>query len=143
MKVDDPKQLSGILNSYGTTCIITEVELPLAPSQNWMEVLVAFDSEKSALEFCLEVGYCPTVDKKSLSCFQWPFPAFLPDIRDLTPSANHVVILTVAYGSHVHAINMATEFKGHVIRTDAAEFESLVNYSWNYSLKVCNVMLCS
>jgi hypothetical protein len=71
-----------------------------------------------------------------MSCFQSALPIVLPEIRDLTPPNNHVVILIVAYGSHVQALNMTTIHEGVVTRAEFADPENLLNYSWNFSLKV-------
>jgi len=135
LSITEPDQVAGILSSCGTNCVIADVEIPLAPSQNWMELVVAFENIEDALPFAYGLGDCPTVDTKSLSFFQYPISATIPTIKETLPEKHHVIIALVAYSSHRQAIHLAREFKGKPISTEQLQVTKLTDYSWNHSLK--------
>jgi FAD/FMN-containing dehydrogenase len=79
-----------ISRAYGTTGIITELEMPLAPTQPWTDVIVAFDDFVECVQFAHSIAMADGIGKKLLSPAQWPLPqhfaafqAFCPDGKNL------------------------------------------------------------
>ena len=56
-----------INRAYGTTGIITALEMPLAPAWQWIDVVVAFDDFMDAVAFGHEVALADGIVKKLLS----------------------------------------------------------------------------
>ncbi|MEM6460370.1 MAG: FAD-binding oxidoreductase [Pseudomonadota bacterium] len=50
------RELHKVTHAYGTNGIITEIELPLAPAYEWVDVLVAFQSFMDATRFSDMIG---------------------------------------------------------------------------------------
>jgi FAD/FMN-containing dehydrogenase len=48
--------LPRVSHAYGTNGIITEIEMPLAPAYDWVELLVAFDDFTDAATFALRLA---------------------------------------------------------------------------------------
>ena len=63
-----------ISRAYGTTGIITTLEMPLAPAQAWIDVIVAFDDFIQAVRFGHAIALSDGIVKKLLSPIQWPLP---------------------------------------------------------------------
>jgi FAD/FMN-containing dehydrogenase len=61
-------------HSYGVNGIITEVEIPLAPAQDWVEILVAFDDWMVCLRTGWAVAHHEGLWLKQLAAVQSPAP---------------------------------------------------------------------
>lgn len=59
-------------HSYGVTGIITELELPLAPAQRWLDAVVAFDDFLSAARFGRLFAESPGLVKKQCAVMAPP-----------------------------------------------------------------------
>jgi hypothetical protein len=62
--------------AYGTTGIITRVEMPLAPAWPWIDVAVAFSNYMDAVQAGYEVALADGIIKKVVSCVAAPLPSF-------------------------------------------------------------------
>lgn len=66
--------LDKVQHAYGVTGVITEVEMPLVAVQNWVEVLLSFDTWQA----CINCGWAmldqPDVILKQLAAIQSPAP---------------------------------------------------------------------
>ena len=49
-------ELPRVLHAYGTNGIITEVEMPLAPAYDWVEMFVGFDDFMDCARFGLNLA---------------------------------------------------------------------------------------
>jgi FAD/FMN-containing dehydrogenase len=103
-----------ISRAYGTTGIITELEMPLAPAQSWIDVIVAFDDFIDAVRFGHAIAMADGIVKKLLSPVQWPVPqhfaafsAHCPERKSLLSamigemSLESFATLLVAYGGTI------------------------------------------
>src|SRR6266436_1594299 len=63
-------------HAYGTTGIITALEMPMAPAWNWIDVVVAFADFFDAVEFGLDAALADGVVKKLITAIVWPIPEF-------------------------------------------------------------------
>src|SRR5580692_2068797 len=70
-----------ISRAYGTTGIITALEMPLAPAQPWIDVIVAFDDFIEAVRFGHTIAMADGIVKKLLSPVQWPLPQHFAAFR--------------------------------------------------------------
>src|SRR5262249_55448234 len=63
-----------ISRAYGTTGIITALEMPLAPALPWIDVIIAFDDFVQAVRFGHAIALADGIVKKLVSPVQWPLP---------------------------------------------------------------------
>ncbi len=59
-------------HSYGVTGILTELELPLAPLEHWIDMVVAFDDFRSAAAFGKAFAGTPGIVKKQCAVMAAP-----------------------------------------------------------------------
>jgi FAD/FMN-containing dehydrogenase len=63
-----------VSHAYGVNGIITEVEMPLAPAYDWVDVIVGFDDFNAAAAFANALGEQDGILKKQLAAVQAPVP---------------------------------------------------------------------
>ena len=88
-----------INRAYGTTGIITALEMPLAPAQPWIDVVVAFDDFLAAVEFGHAAALSDGIVKKLLSPITWPLPSYFGALKSCCPEGKSVLIAMIAEGS--------------------------------------------
>ncbi len=63
-----------VSHAYGVNGIITEVEMPLAPAHDWVDVIIGFDDFFAAAAFSNALGEQDGILKKQLATVQAPVP---------------------------------------------------------------------
>jgi len=122
--------------AYGTTGIITCLEMPLAPAWEWIEVVVAFADFLEAVQFGLDVALADGIVKKLVSPIAWPIPSYFTAIRAHCPDGRSLLIAMIA------APSLET-FKALLGRRGEITFEAtfdeapaktpLYEYAWNHT----------
>lgn len=123
--------------AYGTTGIITEIEMPLAARHDWIDMIVAFDDFYDALSFGRKIAHADGVAKKLLSPIAWPLPSYFGALRPKCPDGKAILIAMIAaphveevkallagYGAEVTHEEPSREGKGEV---------PLYEYTWNHT----------
>jgi FAD/FMN-containing dehydrogenase len=89
--------LHKVSHAYGTNGIVTEVEMPLAPAYDWIDLIVGFDTLAGAAAYANAVGESDGLLVKQLAVVAAPVPhdTFLRHQKHL-PRDKHVALLTVA-----------------------------------------------
>jgi FAD/FMN-containing dehydrogenase len=82
--------------AYGTTGIITALEMPLAPAWEWVDIVVAFDDFLDAARFGYEVAMADGIVKKLVSPVSWPIPSYFGALKPHCPEGQSIVIAMVA-----------------------------------------------
>ena len=85
-----------INRAYGTTGIITSLEMPLAPAWPWVEVIVAFDDFFDAFQVGHEAALADGIVKKLMTPIIWPIPSYFRDIREHCPDGKSILIAMIA-----------------------------------------------
>jgi hypothetical protein len=80
-----------ISRAFGTTGIITVLEMPLAPAQSWIDAIVAFDDFLEAVRFGQTIAMADGIVKKLLSPVQWPLPQHFAAFRSYCPDGKSVL----------------------------------------------------
>ncbi|HEX2135871.1 MAG TPA: FAD-binding oxidoreductase [Microvirga sp.] len=134
--------LHKVSHAYGTNGIITEVEIPLAPSYGWVDVIVGFDSLKAAAAYANAVGEADGLLVKQLAVVAAPVPhdSFLRH-RKYLPRDRHVALLTVAPHALDPLLALTRRCRGAEVlfrQDQAAESElrglpPLFELSWNHT----------
>jgi FAD/FMN-containing dehydrogenase len=66
--------LHKVSHAYGTNGIIVEVEMPLAPAYDWVDVIVDFPSLAEAAAYANELGEADGILKKEIAVVDAPVP---------------------------------------------------------------------
>ncbi len=69
------EELARVSHAYGTNGIITEIEMPLAPAYDWVDVFVALDDFGDAMRLADDLGNEDGILKKLISAFEAPLPS--------------------------------------------------------------------
>jgi FAD/FMN-containing dehydrogenase len=89
--------LHKVSHAYGTNGIITEVEMPLAPAYDWVDVIVGFDSLRAASSYANAVGEQDGLLVKQLAVVAAPAPhVYFLRHQKYLPRDKHVALLTIA-----------------------------------------------
>ncbi|MBN8920893.1 MAG: FAD-binding oxidoreductase, partial [Rhizobiales bacterium] len=122
--------------AYGTTGIITALEMPLAPAWPWVDVIVAFDDFYEAMRFGYEIALADGIVKKLLTPMMWPIPENFPALKDHCPAGRHILIGMIAEQS-MESFRSILGNRGTVTfeepHDDAPGREPLYEYTWNHT----------
>jgi FAD/FMN-containing dehydrogenase len=131
------EDLHKVAHAYGTNGIITQVEMPLAPAYDWVDVILGFDSLRAATEFANALGEQDGLALKNLAVVAAPAPHdyFLRHRRFL-PRGSHVVIATVADFAVGSLLAYARRFRGAelLMRSDRLSAEEAKGLPPGYEL---------
>jgi FAD/FMN-containing dehydrogenase len=85
------------VHAYGTNGIITEVEMPLAPRYDWVDVILGFEGFEAAAAYGAALGAQDGVLKKLITAVAAPAPhAYFLRHRSLIPEGTSVVLAMIA-----------------------------------------------
>ena len=115
------EDLHKVAHAYGTNGIITEVEMPLGPAYNWVDVIVGFEDLRAATEFAIAVGEQDGLALKNLCVVAAPAPHdYFLRHRKFLPRDSHLVIVMAADFAVDALCAYARRFKGAelLLRTD-------------------------
>jgi FAD/FMN-containing dehydrogenase len=85
-----------IARAYGATGLITELEMPLAPAWNWIDVIVAFDDFLEAVEIGRQIALSDGIVKKLLTPITWPIPRDFRELGAACPDRKSLLIAMIA-----------------------------------------------
>ena len=101
------------VHAYGTNGIITQVEMPLAPRYDWVEVIVGFDGFEAATAYALALAEQDGILKKLVTVVAGPAPhAYFLRHRSLIPERMSVVLIMVAPHSFDAFEAFTRQFRG-------------------------------
>jgi FAD/FMN-containing dehydrogenase len=122
--------------AYGTTGIITELEMPLAPAWPWVELIVAFDNFATCVAAGHDIALADGIVKKLLSPIAWPIPVNFRDIRAHCPDGKAILIAMVAAQS-LEGFKVALGGRGTItlesVFDENPASEPLYEYTWNHT----------
>ena len=125
-----------INRAYGTTGIITALEMPLAPAWRWIDVVVAFDDFIEAVAFGYEAALADGIVKKLLSPVTWPLPAYFGALKPHCPDGQSILIAMIAEPS-LESFESLLGGRGRItleMPTDDGPGQvPLYEYSWNHT----------
>jgi FAD/FMN-containing dehydrogenase len=125
-----------INRAYGTTGIITALEMPLAPLWNWIDVVVVFDDFIDAVAFGYEAALADGIVKKLLSPITWPLPSYFGALKPCCPQGKSILIAMIAEPS-LESFKSLLGGRGTItmeMPTDDGPGKiPLYEYSWNHT----------
>ena len=125
-----------INRAYGTTGIITALEMPLAPAWPWIDLIITFDDFFEAMRFGYDVALADGVIKKLLTPMIWPIPANFPALKAHIPDGKSVVFAMIAQPS-LETFKSILGDRGtityEVAHDDSPNVVPLYEYTWNHT----------
>jgi FAD/FMN-containing dehydrogenase len=125
-----------INRAYGTTGIITALEMPLAPAWPWIDVVVTFDSFMEAATFGYEVALSDGVVKKLLSPITWPLPSYFGALKPYCPEGKSILIAMITEPS-LESFKALLAGRGTITLETPTDDSSgnvpLYEYTWNHT----------
>lgn len=126
-------------HAYGVNGVITEVEIPIDPSSDWIDVLIGVDTLRNATLLSVAIGEQEGIRKRMLSTFQAPiaelyFGRYRPHVV-----AGEAVIATMVSAETLPALVSLVDAVPHAelrFRADQAEAKglpALFEMAWNHT----------
>jgi FAD/FMN-containing dehydrogenase len=126
-----------ISRAYGTTGIITALEMPLAPVQPWVDVIVAFDDFVECVRFGHTIAMADGVLKKLLSTVQWPVPQHFAAFHAFCPEGKSVLSAMIGEMSVESFETLLASTRGTITYKAASEDVlnkvPLYEHAWNHT----------
>jgi len=126
------------LHAYGTTSIVVEVELALAPAYPWVEMVAAFEDFAAAAHFAQALGESDGIFLKLDSLMAWPLPRYFRGLEEGTlPEGRHIVMIMVTAGNATTVRDLVRE-RGGAVTLERRYVEDraitpLYEYTWNHT----------
>ena len=125
-----------INRTYGTTGIITALEMPLSPAWKWIDVVVVFDNFLGATVFGYEAALADGIVKKLLSPVTWPLPSYFGALKPYCPDGQSILIAMIAEPS-LESFKSLLGGRGTVTletpTDDGPGQVPLYEYTWNHT----------
>jgi FAD/FMN-containing dehydrogenase len=125
-----------INRTYGTTGIMTALEMPLAPAWKWIDVVVVFDDFIEAAAFGYEAALADGIVKKLLSPITAPLPSYFGALKPYCPDGKSVLIAMIAEPS-LESFKSLLGTRGTVTletpTDDGPGQVPLYEYTWNHT----------
>jgi FAD/FMN-containing dehydrogenase len=122
--------------AYGTTGIITALEMPLAPAWPWIDVIVTFDDFFAAMQAGYDVALADGVVKKLITPMIWPIPKYFPALKAHCPDGKHVIFCMIAAPS-LESFKDIVGTRGTITyeqpHDDSPGKDPLYEYTWNHT----------
>lgn len=126
---------------WGTNGLVLEIELALAPAQDWNEYLVVFDGFDAALDFGQAIAATTGIVKREVGFLSATVTPYLKPLAEFLPEGQHALILALAPVSEAAMLELAALHGGRVTyRKEAEEIarthRTLLEYTWNHTTLV-------
>ena len=133
--------INAVHHSYGVNGVITEVELPLAPAQDWVEIMVAFDDWMTAVGAGWAVAHHEGLWLKQLAAVQAPAPhRYFNRHQKYLREGDNLLLVMAAPNAVAPLLGELAKHGGRVaFRSDAASAEEnkalphLYHLTWNHT----------
>lgn len=130
-------EAGAVNHAYGTTGIITALEMALAPAWPWVDLVAVFPNFADAVRFAHEAALADGLVKKLLTPIAWPIPALFRGLREHCPEGKAVVIAMVAEPSLGTFREMLSLARGQITYEAPSEegpsATPLYEYTWNHT----------
>lgn len=112
--------LQKVMHAYGTNGVITEVEMPLAPAYDWVDVIVSFDTFMDAARFGNALGLQDGILTKLITPIAAPVPhTYFKRHQKFLKEGKSVCLLMVAPHSLDAFETFTTRQKGDIVFNSA------------------------
>ncbi len=130
-------EVQKVLHAYGTTGIITELEIPLAPAYPWQEVIAVFDEFMTAAKFGQALSDSNGIVKKLVSIHAAPIPTYFTALQNYLLPGKHCALLMVSEYDFAPFQDLVKEYQGEITYSktaiEAVKGTSLLEFTWNHT----------
>lgn len=134
------EELHRVSHAYGTNGIITEIELPLAPAYDWVEIFVTHRDFTNAVQLAGDLGHQDGILKKLISVYEAPTAsAYFARIAPHVTPEDTLLGLMIAPQSMDGFLTFLARYPGAQIiyRSDETQWEKepgpVFEYGWNHT----------
>ncbi|WP_309120742.1 FAD-binding oxidoreductase [Paenibacillus sp.] len=131
------EELLPYIHNYGTTGIVTEVVIPLAPRAEWVQSVVSFERFDDALAFSQALAGEGSIRKRLVSTVEWPIPAYFKPLAKALRQGAAAALLETEAGSEEAVSSLAAVCGGavaHVIPPERyRQGIGLSDFTWNHT----------
>ena len=129
-------EVQKVLHAYGTTGIITELEIPLAPAYPWQEAIAIFDHFMTTAKFGQALSDSNGIVKKLVSIHAAPISRYFTALQNYIPEGKHCALLMVSKYDFAAVRDLVEEYQGEITYESIAEANkgnSLLEFTWNHT----------
>lgn len=134
LRGDDVQKVN---HAWGINGIITEVEIPLAPTYPWAELIITFDNFMKTVEFGQALAYSDGIIKKEIGLFASPIPQYFNALKEYIPEKTHAALLLVSETSLESLQGLVEQYNGKITYIKSTQNTgkgfSLGEYTWNHT----------
>lgn len=126
------------VHAYGTTGVVSEVEMALAPAYGWVDFAIGFDDFATAARFCHALGCQDALLKKLVSLVAAPIAhRYFRPLQGAVTEHQHVVLAMIAPLALESFADFVAGWPATVVyRSDAAGASALppiYEFTWNHT----------
>ncbi len=129
--------VQSVTHAYGTNGIITQLEIPLAPTFPWAELIVTFPSFMQAARFGQALGNADGIMKKLICICADPIPGYFTALKSALPDGCHAALLMVSESCLDPLADLIAEHNGTLTYRKSADAMGkgvmLMEYTWNHT----------
>ena len=132
-------EAQAVNHAFGTTGLITALEMPLAPAWQWIDMIVAFPTFMDAVRFGYAAASADGIVKKLVSVVAWPIPEAFRQVRTHCPDGQAIVIAMLAepsvaaFRSVLHRRHGSGTITLEQPTKDAPGEVPLYEFTWNHT----------
>jgi FAD/FMN-containing dehydrogenase len=136
------EELHRVSHAYGTNGVITEIEMPLAPAYDWVDVMVGFDDFMESAHWAEALGREDGILTKLISPIEAPLPHdwFLRISDRIRPDQSVVMVMVAPHAMDAFLTFTARHAGAEILyRSDTASAEArrafgvAYEYTWNHT----------
>jgi FAD/FMN-containing dehydrogenase len=132
--------LHRVSHAYGTNGIITEVEMPLAPAYDWVEIFVTFDDFEAAARYAMDLANEDGILKKLVTVMEAPTAKdYFQRVAPYVGPGDHILALMIApqsidgWETHLARYDATVIYRSDRPMTWAKEPGHVFEYTWNHT----------
>lgn len=129
-------KVQNVLHAYGTTGIITELEIPLASAYPWQEAIAVFDDFMTAAKFGQALSDSNGIVKKLVSIHAAPITRYFTALKNYIPEGKHCALLMVSQYDFEPFQDLVKEYQGEITYSQpgsSGKGNSLLEFTWNHT----------
>jgi FAD/FMN-containing dehydrogenase len=130
------RDVQAVNHGYGTTGIITALEVPTAPVWDWTDVIVTFDDFMEAVAFGRDLAMADGIAKKLVTPMDAPITAYFPALAEHCPPGKSVIFCMIAAPA-MESFRTLLGDRGRVTYEvpfdESPGHEPLYEYTWNHT----------
>lgn len=134
------EELHRVSHAYGTNGVITEVEMPLAPAYDWVDVMVTHQDFATAVQIAGDLGHQDGILKKLISVYEAPVAsAYFPRVAPHVTDEESLIGLMIAAHSMDGFLTFLQRYPGArlIFRSDQTRWPKepgpVFEYGWNHT----------